>query len=75
MYLSFGLIVHFGLSKRHSYIFFLSLCKLIQVSEGILGLARKCVQLKAPVENDFLFELLLGILGENTQVYLMLAIL
>jgi hypothetical protein len=44
----------------------------VQVSEGILGLARKCMQLKAPEENDPLSELLLGILGENTQVYMRL---
>lgn len=40
------------------------------ISEGMLSLARKCVQLKPPSDNDQLSELILAILGENTEVVL-----
>ncbi|KAH7437778.1 hypothetical protein KP509_05G088400 [Ceratopteris richardii] len=39
-------------------------------SEGLLSLARKCMQLKPPIGIDQLTELLLAIIGENTEVVL-----
>lgn len=50
---------------------FLFIRPFLVVSEGMLGLARKCMQLKPPTENDLLSELLLAIIGENTEVVLM----
>lgn len=41
------------------------------LSEGMLSLARKCVQLKPPPKNDRLLELILAIMGEHTEVVLL----
>lgn len=49
---------------------FLFIRPFLMGAEGLLSLARKCVQLKPPTENDQLLELLLAIIGENTEVVL-----
>eukprot|EP00249_Psilotum_nudum_P015814 c25530_g1_i3 orf=409-2625(-) len=49
---------------------FLYVRPFMMVSEGILGLARKCVQLKPVCDNDILAEIILAIMGENTEVVL-----
>ncbi|KAI5078662.1 hypothetical protein GOP47_0006333 [Adiantum capillus-veneris] len=49
---------------------FLFIRPFLMGAEGLLSLARKCVQLKLPAEADQMLDLLLAILGEDTEVVL-----
>ncbi|MCO5555026.1 hypothetical protein L7F22_008565 [Adiantum nelumboides] len=49
---------------------FLFIRPFLMGAEGLLSLAKKCVQLKPAAEDDQMVELLLAILGENTEVVL-----
>jgi len=66
------LILLYAIGWSYRYLIFSTSKSFGMALEGMLGLTQKCIQLKPPIGDKHLTELMFGIIGEKIQIAQML---